>query len=140
MDSSTLDSGNQAPGWIALERKGGTWSVQIPFFWQNFPKALCAAPDGTLEIGFFPSKFGREGHAFNLLSGEHKTHELWLQLKNVDHTIIIFIRSSLDDIEQPIFSIKVSCPYNVTFGGFVIKARVEQGVIQRHNGIWLGLP
>ena len=75
MDGSSLESGNQAPGWIALEGKGGSWSLHIPYFWQNFPKALRAAPDGTLEIGLFPSEFGGDGHTFNLRSGEYKTHD-----------------------------------------------------------------
>jgi hypothetical protein len=78
MDGSILESGNQAPGWIALEGKGGSWSAHIPYFWQNFPKALRASPDGTLEIGLFPSEFGGDDYQFNLRSGEHKTHELWL--------------------------------------------------------------
>ena len=47
-------------------------------FWQNFPKALRARPDGTIEAGLFPGEFGPAGYAFALRAGEHKTHEIIL--------------------------------------------------------------
>lgn len=78
LGSSTVDSGDQAAGWLSITGGDGGWSVAVRDFWQNFPKALRASPDGTIEIGLFPDEFGPAGYAFNLRAGEHKTHEIWL--------------------------------------------------------------
>ena len=74
----TLDNGDQADGWMSIEGDGGAWAVGVRDFWQNFPKALHARPDGTLEVGLFPAEFGPSGYAFVLRAGEHKTHEIVL--------------------------------------------------------------
>ena len=68
-------SGDRALGWIDVSdaTRGVTAAVQD--FWQNFPKALAAQPDGALEIGLFPGRYAAD---FPLRSGEHKTHEVLL--------------------------------------------------------------
>jgi len=78
LGGTILDSGDQAAGWMSVEGSGGAWAVGVRDFWQNFPKALRARPDGSLEIGLFPAEFGPDGYAFALRAGEHKTHEVVL--------------------------------------------------------------
>lgn len=51
-------------------------SAAIEGFWQNFPKAIEASPDG-LALRLFPRQFG---DAFELQGGEQKTHRVFLQL------------------------------------------------------------
>ncbi|MBI4775170.1 MAG: hypothetical protein HY788_13525 [Deltaproteobacteria bacterium] len=75
---SLVNNGDQAAGWLSVTGSGGSCAIGVRDFWRNFPKALRAAPDGTLELGLFPDEFGGSGYSFNLRAGEHKTHELWL--------------------------------------------------------------
>jgi hypothetical protein len=78
MGEQEVDSGDQAQGWMVLEGGGAAWSVGVRDFWQQFPKALRASPDGRVEIGLFPAEFGGEDYVFSLRAGEHKTHEIRL--------------------------------------------------------------
>lgn len=78
LGDTEVESGNQAAGWLSVAGDSRSWSVGVRDFWQNFPKALRAAPDGNVEIGLFPDEFGGDGYSFNLRAGEHKTHEIWL--------------------------------------------------------------
>ncbi len=78
LDGAPVESGSRAPGWLTVTGSDGAWSVGVRDFWQNFPKALRAAPDGALEIGLLPGEFGPQDYRFNLRAGEHKTHEIWL--------------------------------------------------------------
>jgi hypothetical protein len=77
-DIPTTITGQQALGWMALFRVGATQprvTAAVRDFWQNFPKALEAFPDGTLAVNLFP-----KGSQFrhNLRVGEEKTHTILL--------------------------------------------------------------
>jgi len=78
LGTTVVDSGDHAAGWLSVAGDGGSWTVGVRDFWQNFPKALRAVPDGTLEIALFPNEFGPADYGFNLRAGEHKTHEIIL--------------------------------------------------------------
>ncbi|MBI3949167.1 MAG: hypothetical protein HY314_01745 [Acidobacteria bacterium] len=78
LGGAILDSSNHAAGWLSVAGTNGAWVVGVRDFWQNFPKALRAAPNGALQIGLFPDEFGPSDFAFTLRAGEHKTHEVWL--------------------------------------------------------------
>ncbi len=78
LGETIIDSGDHAAGWLTVTGGNGGWAVAVRDFWQNFPKALRASPEGALEIGLFPEEFGPYGYAFNLRAGEHKTHEILL--------------------------------------------------------------
>jgi hypothetical protein len=78
LGTALLDEGRHAAGWLSLTGNDGSWSAGVRDFWQNFPKSLRAAPDGSLEIGLFPGEFGPPDYGFNLRAGEHKTHEIIL--------------------------------------------------------------
>jgi hypothetical protein len=80
LGGTTVETGDQAAGWVSIAGDGGSWAIGVRDFWQNFPKALRARPDGTLEIGLFPDEFGPSDYAFSLRAGEHKTHEVLLSL------------------------------------------------------------
>jgi hypothetical protein len=80
----TVEEGDQAAGWIAVAGDEGACTVAVRDFWQNFPKALRARPDGTLEVGLFPDEFGPEDNWFTLRAGEHKTHELLVSFSQSD--------------------------------------------------------
>ena len=73
-----VDQGDQARGWMRVAGDQGAWAVGVRDFWQSFPKALRASPQGGIEIGLFPDEFGPQSYAFPLRAGEHKTHEIWL--------------------------------------------------------------
>ncbi|MEI6310179.1 MAG: hypothetical protein WCP58_11135, partial [bacterium] len=72
--SATLAEGSQALGWMAMARSGGpSLMMAVRGFWQNFPKALVAFPDGALAADLFPHG---ERFRHNLRVGEEKTHTL----------------------------------------------------------------
>lgn len=68
-------AGQQALGWLDVSDAAKGLTAGIQDFWQNYPKALAADKDGTVEIGLFP---GRYAAHHPLRSGEHKTHEVLL--------------------------------------------------------------
>ena len=77
LGETIVDTGDQASGWLRAAGADGSWTVALRDFWQSFPKAFRAGPEGTLEIGLFPDEFGsEESYAFTLRAGEHKTHEI----------------------------------------------------------------
>ncbi len=82
LGGAVIDSGNQAAGWLSLTGRDGTWTAGVRDFWQNFPKALRATRDGTLQVGLFPDEYGPAGYGFTLRPGEHKTHEVVLCASN----------------------------------------------------------
>lgn len=71
-----LITGEQSLGWATVAREGvggPRMQVVVRDFWQNFPKAIEARPDGVLSVDLFPN-----GQVFghNLRVGEQKTHTL----------------------------------------------------------------
>ena len=77
-DIATTVTGQQALGWMALFRTGTLQPrlmAAVRDFWQNFPKALEAFPDGTLAVNLFP-KGVQFRHNFRV--GEEKTHSVLL--------------------------------------------------------------
>ncbi len=84
-----LNDGDHAGGWMSLSDGSSSWGVGVRDFWQNYPKALRANTDGTLEIGLFPGEFGKPDYRFNLRAGEHKTHELWLAPQEDLSTLLV---------------------------------------------------
>ena len=78
LGGSSVDSGDHAPGWLSVIGGSGSWTVGVRHFWQNFPKALRATADASIEIGLFPGEFGPPEYGFTLRAGEHKTHEFFL--------------------------------------------------------------
>jgi hypothetical protein len=66
-------AGRRALGWLDASDAAKGLTVGIEDFWQNYPKALAADKDGTVEIGLFPGRYAAD---FALRSGEHKTHEV----------------------------------------------------------------
>lgn len=78
LGEAEIDSGDHAPGWLTLSGSEGAWTVGLRDCWQNFPKALRARTNGTLEIGLFPDEYGSPDYGLNLRAGEHKTHEMVL--------------------------------------------------------------
>jgi len=77
LNGAVLDRGDHAPGVLGIGGGFGSWTVQVPGFWESFPKALRASAPG-LEVGLFPAEFGPSGYAFTLRAGEHVTHEVLL--------------------------------------------------------------
>ena len=68
-----LAAGDRAPGWMTAGDGTRGLTVAVRDFWQNFPKALAAERDGSVEIGLFPGRYAGD---FPFRSGEHKTHEV----------------------------------------------------------------
>ena len=68
-------AGGRAPGWMTCTGPDCGVAVAVQNFWQQFPKSLAVAADGTLRIGLFPARYAAD---FPFRSGEHKTHEILL--------------------------------------------------------------
>ena len=69
-------SGKQALGWMTAfggSKTSGRVTVAVRDFWQNFPKAIWAEPDGTVSVSLFPAG---ERFRHNLRVGEEKTHSV----------------------------------------------------------------
>lgn len=58
--------------WLHVADRRFGLAVAVRWFWQNFPKALSATPDGTVRIGLWPAEFP---DLHELQGGEIKTHE-----------------------------------------------------------------
>ena len=52
-------AGQRALGWLDVSDAGQGLTVGVEDFWQNYPKALAADQDGTVEIGLFPADMRR---------------------------------------------------------------------------------
>ncbi len=60
-------------GWIDLSGGGKNLACGVRWFWQMWPKAVGAKPDGTLRVGLFPSEAGMDWEVF---MGQSRTHDL----------------------------------------------------------------
>lgn len=56
---------------VYMTRGEQTLGVAMPCFWQNFPKAVEASPDGMLTLRLFPRQYA---DVHELQGGEQKTH------------------------------------------------------------------
>jgi hypothetical protein len=70
--STSIETGDTALGWCALEDTNKGIMVGSRDFWQQYPKAVRALADGSVEVGLFPAEFPS---AFNFRVGEYKVHE-----------------------------------------------------------------
>lgn len=64
---------NRPDAWIHLADRRWGLALAVRHFWQNFPKALTAAPDGSVRVGLWPGEFP---DLHELQGGEIKTHEV----------------------------------------------------------------
>ena len=64
---------NQPDAWLHVADRQFGLAVAVRHFWQNFPKALSASPDGTVRAALWPEEFPS---LHELQGGEIKTHEL----------------------------------------------------------------
>src|SRR5262249_2251214 len=67
-------AGNRATPAVVLERGPDQVGVAMPYFWQNFPKAVEAGADG-LVLRLFPRQVAEAGE---LEGGEQETHTLYV--------------------------------------------------------------
>jgi hypothetical protein len=56
---------------VYVARGAGVLGVAVPWFWQNFPKAVEASADGTLVLRLFPRQYA---DVHEIQGGEQKTH------------------------------------------------------------------
>jgi hypothetical protein len=74
-DGTTV-AGLRATPVVTVARGGRTLGVTMPYFWENFPKAVAADSDGW-ALGLFP----RQSTApYELQGGEQKTHVFYVAL------------------------------------------------------------
>ena len=66
-------SRNRPDAWLHVTDRRFGFAVSVRHFWQNFPKALSAEPDGTVRVGLWPEEFST---THELQGGEIKTHEI----------------------------------------------------------------
>jgi hypothetical protein len=67
---SAYRTGSRSTPIVSLQGDGATFSVAVPSFWQNFPKAIGVADD-AVAIELFP---GQHRDVHELQGGEQKTH------------------------------------------------------------------
>jgi hypothetical protein len=119
LGGTNISSGDHAPGWMCISDSDAdsAWCVAVRDFWQNFPKALCATPTGTLEIGLFPDEFGPANYSFNLRAGEHKTHEILLYPHDTTSGVPAHVRT----FNEPLFA-RAPAEWYVNSGAFCLTA------------------
>jgi hypothetical protein len=59
--------------WLHVANRQFGLAVAVRHFWQNFPKALSAEPDGSVRVALWPEEFPV---LHELQAGEIKTHEI----------------------------------------------------------------
>lgn len=69
-------SGSRAQPVVAIESERARVGVAMPWFWQQFPKAIDAGSD-EIRFGIFPGRWSEQS-LFELQGGERKTHTLWM--------------------------------------------------------------
>lgn len=67
-----LQAGRRASPVLKVESNGTVYTMQNPYFWQNFPKSIDINKD-EISLGLFPK---HHGDAYELQGGERKRHEL----------------------------------------------------------------
>jgi hypothetical protein len=72
-DGKPVAEGGRALGWMSVCAKDRGLTVAVKDFWQQFPKGVSAAGDGTVRIELFPARYAGD---YPFRSGEHKTHEV----------------------------------------------------------------
>ncbi|HUU30288.1 MAG TPA: hypothetical protein VM123_20985 [archaeon] len=73
LDGAEPYTRNRPDAWLqACDRRFGL-AVAVRHFWQNFPKALSADPEGVVKVSLWPEEFP-DHH--ELQGGEIKTHEV----------------------------------------------------------------
>ena len=89
-------SGDRPPGWLRVSDGKTPVTVAVRDFWRNFPKALAADKDGTVEVGLFPGRYAGD---FPFRSGEHKTHEVLFAFhpRAVNLAASLWLSKALDD-------------------------------------------
>jgi hypothetical protein len=60
---------------LYLTRGEQTLGITMPWFWQNFPKAVEASPEGTLVLQLLPPQYA---DLHEIQGGEQKTHTFWV--------------------------------------------------------------
>jgi hypothetical protein len=74
-DGMTERIGSRATPYVAVTSSAGTWaSVGVPYFWQNFPRSICA-DSRAIAVGLWPRQYA---DAHELQPGEQKTHVVFL--------------------------------------------------------------
>jgi hypothetical protein len=67
---------------VVLDHPGGRLAVTMRYFWENFPKAIEAGPDGII-LRLLPGQFG---DLHELQGGERKSHDLVVAFDGDDVT------------------------------------------------------
>lgn len=87
---------------VAIER-GGVWAATaMPYFWQNFPKAIDGG-DGSLILRLWPEQYG---DIHELQAGEQKTHAFYIGVGagSCDLSALEWTRSPSRVIPDPLWS------------------------------------
>jgi hypothetical protein len=67
-------TGKRATPVVSLARRDSAIALTMPYFWENFPKAVEASEEG-LVLRLFPPQYG---DVHELQGGEQKTHEVYV--------------------------------------------------------------
>ncbi len=81
LDGLKIDSGDKNEGWVDCSFEEHGMAAGLVNFWQEFPKALSADSNGTVEIKLFPDEYSG---LYNFRVGEEKTTEFFLYFHKAD--------------------------------------------------------
>ena len=70
-------TGARASPVVACQSGDVRISVTMPYFWQQFPKAINVSDD-DIRVGLYPGQWCESGSLFELQGGERKTHTVWM--------------------------------------------------------------
>ncbi len=105
-DKELVSSDARSSGFMGVAGTGGSVSVAIRDFWQNYPKEI-AAEHGRLALALWPEWAGYpEGRdVYNLCGGKQKTHEILLRFgagdKNAAQTLAATLNMPLMPLAAP---------------------------------------
>ena len=78
LGSSSIEQGDSALGWCAIEDQNKGIMGGCRDFWQQYPKAVRATTQGVLQVSLFPTEFPAINNTkFNFRIGEYKVHETY---------------------------------------------------------------
>lgn len=86
-------AGLRASPVVNLHNSSASLTAAIPYFWQQFPKAI-EAKKGQLTLRLFPAQFN---DLFELQGGEQKTHTCWFHVgQRADTTVLGWVHQPID--------------------------------------------
>ena len=88
-------------GWADLAGPQGGVALGIYRFWQNFPKAIEVRGDGTIDVGLYPRRLGKDLQFF---TGMARTHEILFLFHSPRSRRVEDVQAVFVGFQRPLFA------------------------------------